>query len=88
MLKETAIAIHEAAEEEGFEVDIRSDYSGRGMVGSQTYAIVIGSHAELLTAVAAVGVQLEWGTSESENFIEDCKSFRFDNMGRDSLVAY
>ena len=88
MRKETAIAIHEAAEEEGFDVGIRDDYSGRGMMGKSTYAITIGTHSELLTAVAAVGVQLEWGTTESENFIEDCKSFRFDSMGRDSMVVY
>lgn len=87
MLKETAVAIHEAAEEEGFEVELRDSYAGRGM-SHGTHAVVIGTHAELCAAIAAVGVQLAWGGEESEHFVEDCKNFRFDNMGRDSLVAY
>jgi hypothetical protein len=51
MTKEMAEFFQEVSENAGNECDIRDDYSGRGMYGKTTYAVVIDSQVQLLTDI-------------------------------------
>jgi hypothetical protein len=56
----------EAIENEGGEASIRDEYSGRGMYGRTTCAVVAESRGELYAAAG----------------IENVRNIRIDNMGR------
>jgi hypothetical protein len=83
---ETAKAIVEAANVIGLEVQLREDYSGRGMYGSTT-AGVIGDPGDITACAAyAAFVQGEEGKDvENEEMVEDLRSMRSDSMGRDMI---
>lgn len=97
MLKETAKYLKAAAEETGNDEYCRIDeeYSGRGMYGDKTHAIIVDPKDIFeLIAIAAVRVQEDEDSEEGlddyghEAFVEDMRKLRQDNMGRDSLVFY
>lgn len=100
MHKQTAKFLKLAAEEAGVD-DFRVDeaYSGRGMYGGRTHAVICGPHdVYKLIATAAIRVyeENENGDYETEDgerydvdeFIEDVDHLRRDNMGRDDIVLY
>ncbi len=101
MRPETAKVIIEAAKEMGKEVTLRDDYSGRGMYGKQT-AAVIGRQNDIIVCIARAGVVLgaheearennadqeENQFIDSDDFLEDIEKLRWDNMGRDDIVMY
>jgi hypothetical protein len=65
-------------------VEIRDDYSGRGMYGEKTYALVVdGSHSDVINCILNSGVDLEKGLDDEETW-----DLRFDSMGRSSIVIY
>lgn len=67
------------------DVSVRNDYSGRGMYGEQTYALVVdGSQADVINCVMNSGVNL----GEEVEATEDKWRLRFDNMGHSSIVIY
>jgi hypothetical protein len=55
------------------ELSIRTDYSGRGMFGRTTVAIV-GGHKQIMDAAQDAGIPLDY--------------LRFDSMGKYDVVAY
>ena len=87
MKKETAIELERVAVGEGLELDVDSNYSGRGMMGETTYAVSVPNQAKFTTIVALTASYMEPDSDESVAFCEDCKNFRFDNLGR-GIVVY
>lgn len=87
-----AQAIFDASENNGLELQLIDDYSGRGMFGKSTHAIS-GSESEFRSACCHASAAIALlGTEESEIFLEEfCDEvggFRTDNMGRTNLVWY
>jgi hypothetical protein len=95
MKESIARVIGEAADEIGLEdVSVRPNYSGRGMFGRTTTAVVAGCHATLLQAVALAAVRIADGTYEGqegvptdEEFIEEMGKVVFDSMGRGLVLC-
>jgi hypothetical protein len=88
--------IVEAATMLDMESDLREDYSGRGMYGSKTAAVVFDDNSGLLAAVAyaagrmaedAANANEDDETEDYEKFVEELQSLRWDNMGR-GIVVY
>jgi len=87
MKEKSAKLIEEAADELGYDTDIREDYSGRWMFGKTTHAIVVDTQSNFVGAVAFVAVNMDNDTEESDDFIEDMQNIHFDSMGI-SIIAY
>lgn len=96
MKNATAIALVEAADTLGLELDLRPDYSGRSMYGRTTDAL-IGSQETLFQAIAQAAYEFgEKCAIDSEGkyddardeFIDDVGRIRMDSMGRSDLVFY
>jgi hypothetical protein len=96
MEKSIAKHIIAASETIGLGLELREDYSGRSMYGSETFAIV-GDEREFRQAIcyAAATIEDAEGTAEDpedvfdlDQFCEEMASLRTDNMGRSSLVWY
>ena len=85
MQKKTAVALRNAAEELGVDIEVDNDYSGRGMFGDTTYAVTVSGVASLATLIAVAGRSMN--SASHEDFVEDMQNLRSDNMGRD-LVYY
>jgi hypothetical protein len=85
MQKKTAVALRNAAEELGVDIEVDKDYSGRGMFGDTTYAVTVSGVASLATLIAVAGRSMD--SANHEDFVEDMQNLRSDNMGRD-LVYY
>ncbi len=95
MTKELASFLSDAASHCGTELDIRDDYSGRGMFDKTTYAVVVQNPCELMVNVIQYIKETLEDMSQDElaaaNFIpdvSDMKYLRTDSMGRDSVVVY
>lgn len=87
-------AIVAAAEEAGYDdVCHRSDYSGRGMMGKGTDAIVYGNESHFLQCVALAAVRTreqedvpELAAITAEDFIEGLDRLQRDNISNDGVV--
>ena len=87
-MKESIIKrIEEAANELGFEVEVRDEYSGRGMFGETAHAIVMNDENDFYVAAISVAFKIDNDTEESDDFIQDMQDITFDSMGS-SIVAY
>lgn len=85
MKTSTAEAIYNAGQQADIEVEIRHDYSGRGMYGKQTAAVVLDNTADLYVLVAhATKVAIE--NAGFDDFVEDL-NWRMDSMGK-GIVVY
>lgn len=87
---EVAKAIVEAANECGYEMKLREDYSGRGMFGRTTTGIVYDSESDMLKSVALAAIRVkekesEEGAMTAEEFIDEL-DFSRDNMGYSTIV--
>ncbi len=77
----------------GTNLELREEYSGRGMYGEKTSGVV-GNLSDLLFSVANVsfdlGVDLESenGLTDFDEFMEDVKNIKSDNMGRVNMIFY
>lgn len=85
MDRKTADLIIEAAGEIGVEVELREDYSGRGMYGENTTAIVMDDPMELLLVCLHIGAT---HPELVEEIGEDLRRIRTDSMGRYQQVVY
>ena len=85
---ETAKGIVDAADIEGIEIQLREDYSGRGMYGRTTSAIVVDSWGELLAGVARYAGDLDpiEQDEQIERLCEELHTLRSDSMGRGFVV--
>ena len=90
MKLETAKLIEKAAEVLGVKVKIYEDYSGRGMFGRTTTAIV-GDQSDITRATMWAAYELGRDSLEDSDPIDafmDDTNFKWDNMGRSDMVAY
>ncbi len=78
-------AIVAAAEGAGLDVTGRDDYSGRGMYGAKTGAI-IGPLNEIMAAAILATINPE--PVEAEDLAESIRRSSRDSMGRDDVVIY
>ncbi len=81
--------IIEAAEELALEITAYRDYSGRGMYGKTTCAVVYSTMPNLMEVYSqAIENALEEGKKEElKQLRKDIKSLRTDNLGL-SYIAY
>jgi hypothetical protein len=87
---EFAKALAEAAETDGILMTVHAEYSGRGMYGQQTAAVVCDSWRDFAAAVALLVSAREGDLTcfDGPNVVDQIKRFSSDSMGRDSLVIY
>lgn len=86
MQLKTAERIVQAAKFNSIEARLHQDYSGRGMMGRTTHAVIVNNHTALIRAVAWAVVLVGSDQGETSDLVNDL-NFRFDNMGHD-LIAY
>jgi hypothetical protein len=74
---------------------IQEGYSGRGMFGKKTTAIVCKSIMSVMAAVACEIVERLGYSNDTDDeavdlheMLEDIRHFQMDSMGRDSVVIY
>jgi hypothetical protein len=85
MTKAQAEFLKEATEYCGNqEIDLRSDYSGRGMYGKETCGVVVDSLTVLLADCIAYIKEV---LNDNIDAIPELDSFKTDNMGR-SIIIY
>ena len=92
MRKETVDAIMEASEVIGLDLERQDDYSGRGMYGESTWAVV-GDFTQFVQCVAQAAAELarereSCNDAPLEEFIMDLGEIHSDSMGRSSQVWY
>lgn len=85
MNKEVAKAIVSAAQEGFFDIELIKDYSGRGMYGKTTCGVVM-SYDGWKSTVAEATSKLSGDARE--NFINELKNIRTDNMGKFQYIYY
>ncbi len=68
-------------------VDVNTEYSGRGMHGRTTYGVVVNDLAAFVHAVANAAAELEPGSMEVIDFCEDMRRIKQDDMGK-GLIFY
>lgn len=78
----TAEKIEQAAQDLGLELDLREDYSGRGMFGKKT-AGVVGGLGDIIKSIAHAATRLK--EEEADDFVDDM-DIAIDNMGRDIII--
>jgi hypothetical protein len=83
MKRESAEQIIRAGELCGAECEFRPDYSGRGMMGKTTAAVIFGCINDFVEAVAYAAIS----SDDHDALIEDVRKFRTDNIGSD-VVFY
>jgi hypothetical protein len=86
MKSDIAERIAEAGADNGLEIRLMSDYSGRGMFGQATSALVV---PDVATFAAAVGLAASQKALEGQNvhdLIEAVKEVRTDSLGHDMIV--
>lgn len=66
-------------------MEVRNDYSGRGMFGKETAAVITDESSAILQAVVCIAKE---DPEALEEFEEDDFRFRTDSLGRDSYVYY
>jgi len=87
MTPKLAAALVKAGLEDGMEIELVSDYSGRGMFGKATAAVNCDGHSTLRRAIAYVAANCEPGSDEAEEVIEEAGKLRIDSLGM-GIVVY
>lgn len=87
MTTEQASFINLACEHAGVECDLLPDYSGRGMYGKQTQAVVVPSVVAVLGAVMNYVRKHVMPDADELNDLPSLSGLREDSMGR-SVVIY
>jgi hypothetical protein len=83
MTEEQAHFIQDAMYSEGYDCEVRDDYSGRGMYGRSCHGVVVDSPDYILSAIVNHMKQMD--TSELDE-VPEVDSFRTDNMGMSYIV--
>lgn len=76
----------EANPDLGIEVEVRIEYSGRGMFGGKTTALIIKDMEELTILAAVAGHQYYGKERDFEELLLSLRELRTDNMGKDLIV--
>jgi hypothetical protein len=87
MTPKLAAALVKAGLEDGMEIELVSDYSGRGMFGNSTAAVDCGNERTLRRAIAYVAANCEPGSDDAEEVIEEAGNLRTDSLGN-GIVVY
>ena len=85
MTKPEADFIANIMENAGKNVEVRDDYSGRGMFGKTTCGVVVDSELLVISALLAYAKEL----SEDGPYIGEMPEFdtlRHDNMGKQMII--
>lgn len=89
----TARKIVQAGDDLGLELNIREEYSGRGMFGKKTAGVVFDSLNDLLQSVAHAAAETAIedfeehdGDESMQDFMEGLEIKGQDNMGMSSIV--
>ncbi len=64
------------------DIEVREDYSGRGMMGKTTFGVVVSSQSMLFVDTIVYIKENELKNDD----IPDFNDFRTDNMGRDVIL--
>ena len=98
MTKELAEFLRDATNHCGQqEIDVRENYSGRGMYDRTTYAVVVDNPMELMiNVVQHIRETIENMEDQGKNFrlyefipeVSDVAALRTDSMGRSGTVIY
>lgn len=85
MDRDTAQRLVDAAEDLGFEIRLKEEYSGRGAFGGTTTAVVAESSWMVIQAAAhAVAYRHpEFEADLIEEFVEELRELRSDSLGHD-----
>ncbi len=88
-----AEALAKEAEDLGIEVEIRIDYSGRGMYGKETVGVVVDNPLTLIHLAANVVAGLSEAREEDPEATDKMRAFskeltglRMDSMGTQTIV--
>lgn len=82
----SAEALVMAARELGIDAEIRENYSGRGMNGETTCAVVL-DYLDRLPAIAAhAAMEIEHMEEDASDLVEDLMQLRHDALGRETIV--
>lgn len=95
MRLEVTQVLKDAADEIGLELSLNENYSGRGMIGQTTAAVICASWQALLQVVAIASIRVYEVDCAQDRVLVDHETFiaelgrqlRSDSMGRD-LVVY
>lgn len=71
---------------EQYDIDVRTNYSGRGMYGAECVGFVVREDT-LLATVAEMVAETE-DEDERQDFAKLFRRARTDSMGRDSVIVY
>jgi hypothetical protein len=83
MTQQQAEFFEQACDYAGTECSVRDDYSGRGMFGRTTHAIVVPHTLDLLAAVVEYVRTLDFDEVDA---IPLLTGLRQDEMGRDTVI--
>lgn len=87
---EAARALKKAADELEVELEIREGYSGRGMYGKETTAVVVGRVTDLISLATHAALSLEQGghSFRADSLVGLLSELSVDNMGRTDVIVY
>jgi len=88
MTLKSANLLKQAADKVGLDLTIRDNYSGRGMYGRETTAVILDSIL-LLTPIhgqAYIDLAKAGDIDGMEELLDDLTAIHYDNMGRDIVV--
>lgn len=69
------------------DLELREEYSGRGMFGDKTSGVT-GDINDFILAVASVAYDLGMEGDGFDEFQDDLNNLKTDSMGRDSTIFY
>ena len=79
-----SLLVH-AAKDNGIDLEPYGEYTGRGC-SKPTHAVMCDSIQDFIAAVAAVGVEFQVASVMAYDFVEQCRRFSIDNLGRGWIV--
>lgn len=88
MTQEQMQFIQEACDFCEIECESRTGYSGRGMYGKETCAVVVSSALDVLSAVVGYLRDSPQGRTLIRSEIPQLDDLHQDSMGRDSIILY
>ena len=85
MLKAATEAIIAAANEIGKDMEIREDYSGRGMFGEGTTAIVYGSQSDLIVCIATAAINVKGEEDYYDNLADNTPDEELEKIEKPAI---
>ena len=86
MTNELAKMLDVSGAEVGVDFEVIGNYSGRGMMGDQTAAVVVGSWTDMLAVVANLGGNVAARHGGCDHLVSELQNLRMDNLGRQVVI--